>query len=130
MHECGCSHFNLHQIPQWCPSGTYCRNVTLCRFMHPRQWSGHPKSYCYNFYEHVNAEDEIKVDPDQEPIWAIPRSRYEQGKTIDYYGCPEGTRCNLVFYGTCTKMHPATTESVAYVSAQANTIAETYPRAD
>ena len=27
-------------------------------------------------------------------------------------------------------MHPATTESVAYVSAQANTIAEMYPRAD
>jgi hypothetical protein len=45
----------------------------------------------------VNAEDEIQVNPDQEPMWAIPRIRYEQGDTIDYYGCPEGTRCNKVF---------------------------------
>jgi hypothetical protein len=24
-------------IPQWCPSGVYCRNVLNCRFMHPKQ---------------------------------------------------------------------------------------------
>jgi len=61
-------------------------------------------------------EDEIQVNPDLEPLWALPSRVLERQETIEYTGCFFGSKCKNLMNGQCRRLHPRHAEIIATIT--------------